>query len=96
MHATSRKNGEANTLAMLFEAHRSLLIDIFLSQQKLPKMLIMAHMCTSLSIMRPKLYTDPKQNNHKLEFLLLYKQSFFFCAGQIQLCPLDCYYQVNK
>ena len=39
--------------------------------------MIMAHMCTSLSIMRPKLYTDPKQNNHKLEFLLLYKQSFF-------------------
>ena len=48
------KNSEANTLAMLFEAHRSLLIDIFLSQQKLPKMLIMAHMCTSLSIMRLK------------------------------------------
>ena len=49
------KNSEANTLAMLFEAHRSLLIEIFLLPiQKLPKMLIMAHMCTSLSIMRLK------------------------------------------
>lgn len=54
----ARKKIEANTLAMLFEAHRSLLIDFFSTVQKLPKMLIMAQMCTSLSIMRqtPKCY----------------------------------------
>ena len=73
------KNSEANTLAMLFEAHRSLLIEIFLLPiQKLPKMLIMAHMCTSLSIMRLKtcffwLLSDSRSIEGSVENILQHK-----------------------
>ena len=95
------KNSEANTLAMLFEAHRSLLIEIFLLPiQKLPKMLIMAHMCTSLSIMRLKtcffwLLSDSRSIEGSVENILQHSVTKINSTWY-QYMHLDAYFYYKK